>query len=43
VADELDGLEEGDAACDTEDDLPSLQLLALGAVEALTGVHAEET
>lgn len=41
-ADELDVLDRGDAAGDAEDYLPSLQLLALGAADALTGVHAGE-
>jgi len=40
LTDELDVLDGGDAAGDAGDCLPSLQLLALCAVDALTRVHA---
>jgi len=42
LADELHVLDGGDAAGDAEDYLLSLQFLALGAIDALTGVHAGE-
>jgi len=42
LADELDVLDGGDAAGDAEDHPPPLQPLALGAVDALTRVHAKK-